>query len=48
MPDGTATAVLAAEKKLKLIFGSPVVNMWCTHKPNERNPVAMSARTTRR
>ena len=48
MPLGTATAVLAAEKKLRDIFGRPVANMWWTHRPKERKPVAISASTTSR
>ena len=36
MPVGTATASEAAEKKLSEISGRPVVNMWCTHRPNDR------------
>ena len=47
MPLGIATAMLAAEKKLSDIAGMPVVNMWCTHSPNEKKPVAMSATTMR-
>ena len=48
MPLGTATAMLAAEKKLIESFGMPVVNMWCTQTPRLVKPVATSARTTKR
>ena len=48
MPLGIATAMLAAEKKLSDIFGRPVANMWCTHRPKLRKPVAISASTTSR
>ena len=44
---GTATAMLAAEKKASDIAGMPVVNMWCTHRPKLKKPVAMRATTMR-
>lgn len=47
MPDGTATAMLAVEKKARLSDGMPVVNMWCTHSPNEKKPAPISATTMR-
>ena len=39
MPVGITTASDAAEKKASEIIGRPVVNMWCTHSPKDRNPV---------
>ncbi|MNU06546.1 hypothetical protein D3C72_2517770 [compost metagenome] len=48
MPVGTDTAMLAADAKLKESWGMPVANMWCTHKPKLRKPVATTASTTRR
>ena len=44
-PVGIATASDAAEKKPSEIAGSPVVNMWWTHKPKLRNPVPTAAST---
>ena len=35
----------AAEKKARLILGNPVVNMWCTHRPKDRNAVPTAAST---
>jgi hypothetical protein len=43
-----ATAMLAAEKKLIDTLGMPVANMWCTHRPKLKKPVAIRASTTRR
>jgi hypothetical protein len=40
--------MLDAVKKLAPSCGSPVVNMWCTQRPKERNPVAISASTSGR
>jgi hypothetical protein len=37
--------MLAAVKKLLPISGRLVANMWCTHRPNDRKPVAISAST---
>ena len=48
IPLGSATAMLAAEKKLSDSAGMPVVNMWCTHRPKLKKPVAISATTTSR
>ena len=48
MPLGIATAMLAAWKNDSDSCGMPVANMWCTHRPKLRNPVATSASTTRR
>ena len=48
MPLGIATAMLAAEKKRSDSSGMPVANMWCTHSPKEKNPVATSATTMSR
>ena len=48
MPLGIATAMLAAEKKPSDIAGMPVVNMWCTHRPKLKKPVAISATTISR
>ena len=45
MPLGSDTAMLAAEKKLSDSAGMPVVNMWCTHRPKLKKPVAISATT---
>ncbi len=45
MPLGTETAMLAAEKKPSEISGIPVVNMWCTHRPKLKKPVAIRAQT---
>ncbi len=47
MPEGTATAMLAAEKKARLSAGMPVVNMWCTQSPKLKNPVPIRATTIR-
>ena len=47
MPLGSDTAMLAAEKKLSDRAGMPVVNMWCTHSPKLKKPVAISATTIR-
>ena len=44
-PVGITTAWLAAEKNARLIFGRPVVNMWCTQRPKLRNAVPTAART---
>ena len=48
MPLGIATAMLAAEKKPSDSAGMPVVNMWCTHRPKLKKPVAISATTISR
>ena len=45
MPVGMTTASEAAEKKPSDIDGKPVVNMWCTHSPNERKPVPTAEST---
>ncbi len=42
---GIATAADAAEKKARLIAGSPVAYMWWTQRPNDRKPVPMAAST---
>ena len=47
IPDGIATAMLAAEKKPRLSAGMPVVNMWWTHSPKLKKPVAIRATTIR-
>ena len=44
-PVGMAIASDAAEKNPSEMPGSPVVNMWCTHKPKLRNPVPTAAST---
>ena len=44
-PVGIATAVDAAEKRPSEIPGSPVVYMWCTHRPKLRKPVPIAAST---
>ena len=38
-----AIAMLEAVKKLSPRRGRPVTNMWCTHRPKARTPVAISA-----
>ena len=45
MPLGSETAMLAAEKNPSAMAGMPVVNMWCTHRPKLKKPVAISATT---
>ena len=40
-----ATACEAAEKNASDICGNPVANMWCTHRPKDRNPVPTAAST---
>ena len=37
--------MLMAAKKLLPSVAMPVANMWCTHRPNDRNPVTTSAST---
>ncbi len=44
-PVGIATAIDAAEKSASEMPGSPVVNMWCTHRPKLRKPVPIAAST---
>jgi hypothetical protein len=46
MPLGMAIIMLAAVKKLSPSCGRPVANMWCTHSPKLRMPMAMMDRTT--
>ena len=41
MPEGIDTAMLAAEKNARLSPGMPVVNMWWTHRPKLKKPVAI-------
>ena len=48
MPVGTAMMMLAAVKKLAPSCGTPVANMWCTHRPKPMNAVDTSASTTGR
>ena len=45
MPVGITTASDAAEKKPRLMLGSPVVNMWCTHSPKDRKPTPTALST---
>ena len=40
MPLGIATAMLAASKNASDSCGMPVANMWCTHSPKLRKPIA--------
>ena len=42
---GIATAAEAAENRPSEMPGSPVVNMWWTHKPKLRKPVPTAAST---
>ncbi len=42
---GIAIMKLIAVKKLLPSSGTLVANMWCTHSPNDRKPVAMSEST---
>src|SRR3546814_1882926 len=41
IPLGIDTAMLAAEKKPSDRAGMPVANIWCTHRPKLKKPVAM-------
>ena len=45
MAEGIAIMKLIAVKKLLPTSGTLAANMWWTHSPNERKPVAMSERT---
>ena len=42
---GIAIIMLAAVKKLCPSSGRLVANMWCTHRPKPRKPVAISDST---
>ena len=44
----TIPNMLDAVKKLSPSRGNPVTNMWCTHNPNARMAVAISAITSAR
>ena len=46
MPAGTPMAMLAAEKKLDTIGGSPTANMWCAHRAKDMKPMATKAATS--
>ena len=48
MPVGIAIMMLAAVKKLAPSCGTPVANMWCTHRPKPMNAVDTSDSTTAR
>ena len=48
MPLGIAIIMLAAVKKLLPSCGSPVANMWCTHRPKPMKPVAIERQHQRR
>ena len=45
---GSRSSCSAAVKKLAPSCGSPVANMWCTHRPKARKPVAISDSTIAR
>lgn len=45
MPLGMAIIIEEAVKKLSPSCGRPVANIWCTHRPKERNPIAISDST---
>ena len=47
IPAGIPMIMPAAAKKVIEICGRPTVNMWWTHRPKLRKPVATRAMTTR-
>ena len=44
--DGITTVIEAAAKKINVVVGRPVANMWCAQTPNPMKATSSSARAT--